>query len=208
MAIGDPYADLPDLKNYLKIPAVNTTYDQALTDALGSATSEIEKHCGRQFNLASAVSARVYEPENDWSTCRTDDFATTVGLVIMTDPGGTGNFTNTIDPINYEVYPYNGIVDGTPGWPYYQVRVTGLQFPRLVYRKRATVQVTAQWGWPVVPAPIKQACMILAAQTYRLADAPLGTAGMSEFGAAVRVRDIPLVKEKLRPYVKYPVLGG
>jgi len=209
MALGDPYADLGDLKTYLKIQPTNTKYNAALTDALNSASSEIERHTGRQFNLAASATPRVYEPEQDWMTVRTDDFATLNTLVVQVSPDNSGNFTQTLTSSQYEAYPYNGVVDGQPGWPYYRLRSTGgAWFPRLPLSRRASVQVTAQWGWPAVPAPIKQSCMIIAAQTYRLADAPWGVAGMTEFGTAVRIRDIPMVREKLRPFVKYPVLGG
>lgn len=209
MALGDPYADLGDLKNYLKIQPADTKYDFALTDALNSASSEIERYTGRQFNLAASATPRLYEPEADWMTVRTDDFASLTGLVVQTNPDTSGNFTLTLSSSQYEAYPFNGVVDGQPGWPFYRLHaVSGPLFVRLPFVRKASVQVTAQWGWPAVPAPIKQSCMIIAAQTYRLADAPWGVAGMTEFGTAVRIRDIPMVREKLRPFVKYPVLGG
>lgn len=206
MALGDPYATLNDLKNYLSIAVTDTTRDANLNSALASASGDIEKHCHRQFNLDTTSSARIFEPDS-WTSCRTDDFA--VLTQIDVDPSGTGVFSQTLASSNYELYPLNGISDGTPGWPYNRLLATGGPwFPMLTYRRRGTVRVTAQWGWPSVPAPIKQATLIIAAQKYRLADAPWGVAGMTEYGTAVRIREIPLVKETLVPYIRYPVLGG
>lgn len=209
MAIGDPYASLPDIKAYLKLPA-DSSRDTALTAALASASGDIEKHCHRQFNLDTSATARVFEPDS-WSECRTDDFATTAGLVVAIDTGGNGTYSTTLSASDYELYPLNGISDGVVGWPYNKLRAFGgplFPVPSMAYRRKASVRVTAQWGWAAVPAPIKQATMIIAAQKYRLADAPWGVAGMTEFGTAVRIREIPLVKETLCPYVRYPVLGG
>jgi len=209
MALGDPYADLSDIKSYLKLDPLDTTRDAALTSALLSASSDIEKHCQRQFNMDTGASSRVFAPDTLFE-CRTDDFATTSGLGIAIDPGGTGTFSQTLTASQYELYPLNGISDGVPGWPYNRIRaIGGTWFQQYgVWRRKGVVQVTATWGWPAVPAPIKQATLIIAAQKYRLADAPWGVAGMTEFGTAVRIREIPLVKETLCPYVRYPVLGG
>lgn len=208
MALGDPYATVTDLKNYLKLPLADTTRDANLLNAVNSATGDIEKHCHRQFNLDTTVTQRVFQPDN-WLDLRTDDFGTLTGLIVDLDYSGTGNFSQTLSATDYEVYPLNGVVDGTPGWPYNRLLATGgAGFPVLTFRRRGTVRVTAKYGWPSVPAPIKQACLIIAAQKFRLADAPWGVAGMTEFGTAVRIREIPLVKETLVPYIRYPVLGG
>lgn len=208
MAIGDPYASLTDIKNYLKLPLADTTRDANLSAALAAATGDIEKHCHRQFNLDSTVSQRLYQPDS-WHDVRTDDFGTLTGLIVDVDNSGNGTFDVTLATLDYEVYPLNGISDGTPGWPYNRLLATGGSlFPMRTYKRRGTVRVTARWGWPSVPATIKQACLIIAAQKYRLADAPWGVAGMTEFGTAVRIREIPLVKETLVPYIRYPVLGG
>lgn len=208
MALGDPYATVTDLKNYLKLPLADTTRDANLLNAVNSATGDIEKHCQRQFNLDSTVTQRVYRPDS-WQDVRTDDFGTLTGLIVDVDAGGTGTFSQTLGALDYEVYPLNGVVDGTPNWPYNRLLATGGPlFPIYTLRRRGTVRVTAKYGWPTVPAAIKQACLIIAAQKFRLADAPWGVAGMTEFGTAVRIREIPLVKETLVPYIRYPVLGG
>lgn len=208
MSLGDPYALLVDLKNYLTIPVDKVAYDLALTDALNSASREIENHCNRQFNKDASAAQRVFIP-TDLRHARVDDFWTTSGLIVETDPGGTGNFTETWDSSDYELYPANGVVDGHIGWPYNSLKAcAGLYFPRYVdipFRREQVLRVTAQWGWASVPAPVRQACLILAAQTFKLADAPFGVAGSSEYGV-VRVRDLPQVCSKLRAYVRDSML--
>jgi hypothetical protein len=205
MAIGDPYASLADLKSYLKI--TGSADDTLLTFALQSASTEIERHCGRQFNQQATATARIYEPDT-WKLCYVDDFFTLTGFGIVTDPGGTNNFTNTLTAIDYEPSPLNAMVQGQP-WVYTTIRSTGGNwFPKIQFRRRGTMQVTAQWGWASVPAPVHQACLIIAAQEFRMKDAPFGVAGMTEFGAPVKVVTIPKVVELLRKFQRYQLLGG
>lgn len=208
MALGDPYVTTAQLKVYLNL--TDTVDDQAVTDAVNSASSEINTYCCRQFNDAGSASARVYEPLNRLR-CEVDDFSTTTGLVIAVDSDGDGAYETTFAISDYQLGPLNGVVDGEPGWPYWQIKAVGnFAFPvawtALTFStfRTATVQVTANWGWSAVPKPVYQACLIMAAQNFRLKDAPLGVAGFGEFGV-VRVQDVPAAARKLNPYRRDPV---
>ena len=210
MALGDPYVTLNDVKTYLSIDLTKTSMDSRLTDAINSASREVERYCDRQFNDAGTVSTRVFEP-SDWLRAEVDDFSTTAGLIVKTDAGGVGTFDTLWDATQYELSPYNGIVDGEVGWPYSTIRATrGLYFPIFPnepYRRRAILQVTAQWGWAAVPSPVRQATLMLAAQTFKLADAPFGVTGFADFGV-IRVRDLPQVQARLSKYMRHPILAG
>lgn len=205
MALGDPYATLSELKDYLKLTST-TEYDDRLTDALMTASREVERYCNRQFNKVTSATARVYVPDTR-VRCDIDDLYDTSGLVIKTDESGDGVYETTWTPGDYELYPLNGIVDGQPGWPYSKLRSGSRWFPINCYGARATIQVTALWGWLSVPAPVKQACLILAAEAYELKSAPLGVAGFGEFGV-VRVRTNSMAASKLSTYRRYRVLVG
>lgn len=210
MAIGDPYATLPELKEYLGQQGA-TANDDSLTDALQSVSEEIENHCNRQFNTDNVATARRYEPR-DFKTVLVDDFHTEVGLIVETDSGGTGSFDIQFDSSQYELFPTDGIVSGQPGWPFNKVRaVSGLYFPKYAnqpWRRKAVVRVTAQWGWASVPAPVKQACLIMAAETWTLKNAPFGVAGVNQFGGVLRVRENPMAASKLARYVRDPIMVG
>jgi hypothetical protein len=198
MALGDPYATLAQLKSYLKI--TDGTDDDELNGALLSASVGINDFCDRQFNVASAASARVYRPEHG-CLVKVDDFHTTAGLVVKTDDDEDGTFETTWTSTDFELEPLNGVVAGTSGWPYWKIRaVETLRFPSV---RRSSVQVTAVWGWVAVPKPVYQACLILASETFKLKDAPFGVAGFGEFGA-VRVKDNPMAARKLMPYQRDP----
>lgn len=207
--IGDTYASLGEFKDYVGQLARDTN-DATLTDALQSATQEIEEICNRQFNKTDIASARVYEPET-FRLTKVDDFWTTDDLVVETDSGGTGEFAQLWANTDFELLPANGIVSGQPGWPFKNIRSCGgLWFPKYdtqPFRRRNVVRVTAKWGWNAVPAPVKQACLIMAAETWQLKNAPLGVAGVNQFGI-MRVRQNTMAASKLQRYIRNPVLLG
>ena len=208
-AIGDPYITRAEFKDYLKIDPTKTSYDDRIDDAIASATGEIEQFCGRQFNRVEIATARQYEPDNSYYVS-VDDFYTDDGLLVDVD--GDGALGWELGYTTYELHPLNGVVDGVPGWPYNRIRLPegGFPFYKARYGNVGSVSITAKWGWASVPAPVKQACFLLAAQTFKMADAPFGIVGAvtNEFGAPQRVRDLPQVASKLNRFVSTPILIG
>lgn len=209
MALGARYATAAELRGFKGVTATGSVADSDLEDVLDSVSREIEQFCNRQFNDAGTASARVFVPDS----CRlayVDDFHTTTGLVVETDPTGDGSFSTTWDSSDYQLEPLAGVVNGQSGWPFYKLRVVGAKhFPlRSTARGQAVLRVTARWGWAAVPAPVKQSCLLMAAETYKLREAPFGIAGSDEMGMALRVRDNPMVRRKLSRYVRDRILVG
>lgn len=213
MALGDAYATLAQLKGRLGIGSSDTRDDDRMTAALLAASRGMDKETNRQFNDAGSASARVYYPD-DWAYVTVDDFSTTAGLSVQTDEGADGLYGLTWTANDYQLEPLNGIVDGETGWPYSTVRaVQSRYFPfwpqGIVHRTswRATVRVTARWGWATVPAPVTEATLIVAAEIFKLKDAPFGVAGFGEYGA-VRVRQNPMACNMIMPYKRHVLLVG
>ena len=210
MALGDSYASLALLKTRLGI--TDTNDDVTLTNALAVATQDIEGYCGRQFNLATAPSARIYRPVST-SLCLIDDVANLTGFALATDQSDAGVFGTAWLTSDYETEPRNGIVDGTPGWPFWRLRSVGTKwfyyYPYFDYYslRRSPVQVTATWGWTTVPSPVVEACLALAEETYKMKDAPFGVMGFDQYGP-VRVKQNPKVAMMLERYRRRPVKAG
>lgn len=186
--------------------AVSATWDAELSDALDAAQQMVDAHCGRTFERTETASARRYCVE-ETECVEVDDFWTSTGLIVQTDTGDDGTFATTWTTSDYELEPANGIVNGLTGWPYREIHaISGLWFP-MARRREYTVKVTAKWGWENVPAPVKQATLILAAETFKLREAPFGIAGFGEFGP-VRIRANPKVAQMLAPYCKQGGVGS
>ncbi|MCI0687573.1 MAG: phage head-tail connector protein [Sporichthyaceae bacterium] len=195
MALGDSYATLAELKGRLGI--TDTSDDTRLTEALAAASRGIDHVCRRQFNKDTVATARLYDPTSR-SLTLVDDFHTTTGLLVKTDDDDDGTFETTLAASDYQVEPRNGVVDGVAGWPFWRVRaVEAARFPR--WGERTPVQVTAQWGWAAVPAPVKESCLILSEEIFKLRDTPFGAGGFGEFGR-IRARENPHTAMMLAPY--------
>jgi hypothetical protein len=205
MALGDPYVELARLKDYLKFKPDKIEQDENIQDAINAASGEIEKHCNRQFNRTESASARIFEPDDEY-TVSVDDFWSTTGLVVEVDTDDDGTFSTVVPASDYEVYPRNGVVDGQIGWPYYELQFVN-RLP--VYnRRKGIVRVTAKWGWSEVPEAVRQATVIIAAETFQLKDAPFGTAGMDQFGNIYHVRDNRIAAGKLARYCRRRIPAG
>jgi hypothetical protein len=205
MALGSTYVSINELKAYLQIGPDKFANDERLVLALDASSRAVERCCHRQFNQAGSATARLYEPASPYRVS-VDDFHTTTDLVVEVDETGTGSYDRVWSAADYELSPVNGIVDGQPGWPYSSIEAVGSYlFPRVLGRRRSVVRVTADWGWSEIPGPVKQATLLLAAQAYKLAEAPLGVAGFGEFGV-VRVHENKHANSLLTPYVRDRVL--
>lgn len=201
---GGNYATLAELKQ--RLAGVSDTTDDALfTAALNSASRAVEKYTGRQFNDSETASARVFYPDSS-RRCLVDDFHTTTGLTVKTDDDDDGTYEITLSSSDYQLEPLNGFVDGESGWPYNTiVAVESQTFPTSTHR--ASVEVTARWGWAEVPAAVKEATLIVAEELAKLKDAPFGVSGWTDFGI-MRVRDNPFAARLLNPYRRHRVLVG
>lgn len=199
MALGDPYITLLELKGRLGIEDADD--DDRLTDALESASRGIEFCTHRQFNDAGSATARLFYPRS-WRMAEVDDFHTTTP-VIQIDTGGTGSFGSAWSAADYELQPLNGVVNGQPGWPYWKIKAVQQYFPEC--SRRASLQVTARWGWAAVPEPVKEGCRILAEEIFKLKDLPFGAGGYGEYGR-IRARENPNVWLRIAPYVRDAVL--
>lgn len=194
MAIGDKYATTAELKARLSVG--DSTDDTRLGEALDTASRAVERYCRRQFNLESSASARSYYPTS-CELVMVDDFYTSTGLIVATDEGDDGTFEVTWATTDYQLEPLNGVHDGATGWPYWRIRAVDRY--GFTDGRRATVQITAKWGWSAVPAPVKEATLALAEEIFKMKDAPFGVAGWGEFGA-IRVRQNMKINDMLNPY--------
>lgn len=204
MALGDPYVAVNDLKVYLKIPSGNNSLDSIAESAVQSASDEVEKYCNRQFNKSTDTTPRRFKPLNS-SVVYTADFWSTEGLVVAVDLRGDRTFSTVIPASDYELHPLDGVVDGQTGWPFWRIELIGGSswFPK----EFASVKVTAKWGWENVPDSVKQAAILLANETFAMKSAPLGVAGVDNWGT-IRVRDNGMVEKKLKRFRRDPVMVG
>jgi hypothetical protein len=200
MAIGADYVTRAEQKSYMGLEG--TTDDTLVDAAISSASREIERHCNRQFNDAETASSRLYRATN-CHTAVVDDFWTTTGLIVEINVSGDGVTWETVAATEYELTPLNRMSNGVE-WVYWRINMVGTAtFP---INRRASLRVTARWGWEAIPADVKQAVKMLASDTFQIKDSRMGVAGSDQFGTIVRVRSNSLVEAKLKHFVRRKVL--
>jgi len=166
-----------DVKTALGIE--DTVDDLSINLAVDAATAMIEQYCGRQFTQDSTATARIYVATNSYLV-HVDDISTTSGLILKTDPGADGTFSQTWTASDYQLEPLNGKISGQT-WPYHTIRaIRSLYFP--MDYGQALIQVTARWGWASVPTAVKQAAIIQSITVFKSPDAPFGATPFPETG--------------------------
>lgn len=195
--------DSDDVKEALGIPIPDTVDDTRIDLACLAATQMIQQYCQRQFTADDSATARVFVPE-DWGLVFTEDFYTTTGLIVQTDPGLDGTWSQTWTTDDYQLEPLNQELYGE-AWPYHTIRaINSLWFPLDYWR--VTVKVTAKWGWTSVPSAVKQAAILQAITIFKSSDAPFGATPFADTGI-LRLRSAlhPTAAALVQNYRKDPV---
>jgi hypothetical protein len=189
------YASREELKKTLNLSG--TTYtDQDISLALSAATTAINVNCGRVFTLGSPGESRTYRPISDRYLLIDD---------VVSVSAVTANGTALTVTTDYVLEP---VRVARPGPPYDVLRSPSTVLTGLGTWGQAhswgDVVVTGQYGWPSVPAPIKQATMILASRyLQRSRSAPFAILTFGDGGEAARLtRSDPDVAMLLGPYTR------
>lgn len=172
------YCTVEELKSRLGISDTNDDFELRL--AVDSASRWIDTYTGRTFYRLAET--RTFVPYEPWCLEVGDLVSLTT---LKTDMDADGTFEVTWSASDYELNPVNPNA-GPQQWPYTTIVAVGQThyFP-VPYRspsRQHLVQVAGVWGWPAVPAAVKQAALALATDHLKLKGAAFGIAGSSEYG--------------------------
>lgn len=198
------YVGMEEMKGRLGIALTDTTQDYELQTSIAASTGWINEYCGRHFNRITET--RTYQPENIYEL-DVDDIVPGAPITVNVDQDGDGVYeqawtqgTDYVLKLGRHLFNVNatGITR-----PYRKLQVCGsgklLPFTwPLTHLDR--VQIATTWGWTVVPWQVTEANRILAADEFRMKDAPFGVAGVSDIGL-VRIQSNPWLVENLRAFV-------
>lgn len=168
MAIGDPYADADDYRDYWRVTDSDAApnRDVDIERALIACSRLIDKKTQRHFSVDTADQTRVFiadplAPDLTW--LEIDDLsATPTSVTIDEDNDGSFADDTALASDNFELWPINAAL-GPEARPF-----TSLKLTRWGDKQRLTssfpnrVQIVGLWGWPAVPEAVKQACIELA----------------------------------------------
>ena len=208
MAITNGYITQNQLKAFVGIPISDSQDDDLLDDAINAASRQIDAFCGRQFYADGSTSARKFFT-NDLYRLRVDDISTTTGLVVKYDDDDDGTYETTVSSSDFQVLPINGVVGGIQGNPFYIVELISdgnHEWPLDFSSNRPRAEITAKWGYATTPEQIRQATLMLASELFAMRNAPLGVAGVGDFGV-VNIQQNREITRLIAPFRKGTVLG-
>lgn len=160
-----------------------------LSDVLDAASGAVESYCGRVFTKAETASARQFTV-NRSDRVHVDDIAALTDLAVKV--GTPGAF---VAISAYWLTPLNSFALGRPAeWVYSGDLFTVATGP--------TVEVTALWGWPSVPAEVSRATLLMAARLWSRQSSPTGVAGFGDYGVVRVTSSDADVARLLDPYAK------
>lgn len=174
------YATLSEFKAAVNI--TDSTDDSALQSVLDATDTLIDLYCDRKTGFGTATETRYYTAE-DYQYVLTDDLVSVTTLQTDDDANGTYETTWTAGT-DYVLAPRNAALDGFPyteidtsvSWP--------RNFPKDVY---LGVKVVGVFGFPSVPAAVKQAEIIQAGAVWNSRTAPFGVIGSADLGGILRM---------------------
>jgi hypothetical protein len=174
------YATLSEFKAAVGI--TDTTDDTALQSVLDATDTLIDLYCDRKTGFGTASETRYYTAE-DWEYVLTDDLVSVTTLQTDDDANGTYETTWTAGT-DYVLAPRNAALDG---FPYTEIDTSVTwprNFPKDVY---LGVKVVGVFGFPAVPAAVKQAEIIQAGAVWNSRTAPFGVIGSADLGGILRM---------------------
>ena len=172
--------------------ATSTDLQSRIDDAIEAATTGIESDTGRVFTASTAT--RTFRSQGHGCVLRLPDFTAVTTLKLDVDDDGV--FETTIAAAGYELDMMSERTD----WPYDTIRLLERNYPYGGKRQRR-IEVNATWGWAAVPAPINQACSLMASRiAQRVTEALFGTQTFNDLGAASIRSNDPDYLRLIGPY--------
>lgn len=175
--------------------------DLELGRALASAQQAIDAHCGYPFDLAPTATARVFHVDDPYLLdlgAAGSPVGSLTGLAVATDQTDTGVYV-AVPSGDWQLEPLNLIGVGGLPWAGMLLRAVGGATWPMSASGRPTVRVTAQWGWPAVPAGVTTAELMLGAAWHQRRGTITGRGGFDGFFASA-IADDQAIADQLAPY--------
>lgn len=145
------YITVEELKGWTR-NEIPTDDDEWIEDALSAAEQWLDNECGRRFEVATGTPAsRVFVPSGS-PLLPIDDC---VSVTSVTENGAT------VTSGAYQLEPLNGRGVAGEVIPYSSIRRL-YDIDWCADHGRATVSISADWGWTTIPALVRESCKIIA----------------------------------------------
>ena len=188
------YATLAEFKSSVGI--IDTVDDSALQSVLDATDLLINNYCDTKVGFGITSSQTRYYTTNSLLYVLTDPIVTVSELAV--DVAGVSTYTDVWSSDQYILAPRNAALDERP----YTEVDTALLTPKVFPTKYLGIKITGTFGFPSVPAAVKQAELIQAGAVWSSRTAPFGVIGSADLGGVMRMsRSLhPEAQVLLEPY--------
>ena len=178
------YISAADLKSYIGL--TGSGQDTNISNAITAASRQIDRICNRRFWQDSSVQVKTFTPISN-IFLEVPDISTTTGLIVKLDTTDDGSYDKTLTiNTDFIVMPTNPILLGTGSGehkPFTEIRILNTRSserfdPSIINN----VQITAKYGFAIVPEAIEQATRIQALRLFKRKDTPYNVFGNDETG--------------------------
>jgi hypothetical protein len=190
------YATLAEFKSSIGI--TDTTDDTPLQSVLDSADELINNYVDTKVGFGRTSSQTRYYTADRFDFVLTDPIVSVSQLA--TDINGDGTYSQVWTSNDYILAPRNAALDSRP-----YTEIDTSPFSNADYNFPVgylEVKVTGVFGWPSVPAAVKQAALIQAGAIWSSRTAPFGVIGSQDLGGVLRMSAAlhPEARILLEPY--------
>jgi hypothetical protein len=190
------YATLAEFKSSIGI--TDSTDDTPLQSCLDAADQLINNYVDTKVGFGQTASQTRYYTADRFDFVLTDPIVSVSQLA--TDINGDGTYSQVWTSNDYVLAPRNAALDSRP-----YTEIDTSPFSNADYNFPVgylEVKVTGVFGWPSVPAAVKQAALIQAGAIWSSRTAPFGVIGSQDLGGVLRMSAAlhPEARVLLEPY--------
>ena len=190
------YATLAEFKS--SIGVTDTVDDAPLQSCLDAADQLINNYVDTKVGFGVTSSQTRYYTAERYDFVLTDPIVTVTSLA--TDVNGDGTYSQVWSSNDYVLAPRNAALDARP-----YTEIDTSPFSNADYNfpiGYLEVKVVGTFGWPSVPAAVKQAALIQAGAIWSSRTAPFGVIGSQDLGGVLRMAAAlhPEARILLEPY--------
>lgn len=201
VALGQSYLSVDEFK--LRSRSSSAANDDAIEAVLLSASRSIDGYCGRTFGQSAEPESRLVDCWSWYGGRPCFEIGDVVSIDEIASDNGSGSYASVWDVGTYRLAPLNAAAKGRPYTEIVPYSSLGDRWwPGWTFTPNYPVRLTGIFGWPAVPAPVKEVCFLTANRLKSLFDAPFGVSGGGEMGSLNMTGALtPIMKEMLNPYV-------
>jgi hypothetical protein len=179
----------------------DTKDDKAIESVIEAVSRSIDSICSQRFWTTGSFENRYYTAEFP-DYIRLHDRIISTGMTLKTDNDNDRVYETTWESTDYDLLPFNATLDGEP-FRWIETAPNGnYRFPVGVAKG---VFIAGKFGWPTVPKPVTEACLLMAHRLMTRRNSPYGVSGAAALGNLTltieRMRADPDVMDLLTTYM-------